>query len=60
MFQNGPTQDSCIAVNRLVMNLEKLLELLFIFFAALLRLLLVNDEGSDIRALPLMPQKAEV
>jgi hypothetical protein len=30
------TQGATIAMNELVMNLEKLLELLFIFFAALL------------------------
>ncbi|MCP9826499.1 IS5 family transposase [Synechococcus sp. EJ6-Ellesmere] len=37
------TQGSTIALNVLVMNLEKLLELLFVFFAYLLRLLLRNE-----------------
>lgn len=46
------TQGSTIALNVLVMNLEKLLELLFVFFAALLHLLLVNESGQSVRALP--------
>jgi hypothetical protein len=46
------TQGSTIALNVLVMNLEKLLELLFVFFAALLRLLLVNENGQGVRTLP--------
>jgi len=41
------------------MNLEKLLELLFVFFAALLRLLLVNENGQSVRTLPLKHQVAE-
>jgi len=36
------TQGSTIALNVMVMNLEKLLELLFVFFTALLCLLLVK------------------
>jgi hypothetical protein len=40
------------------MNLEKLLELLFVFFAALLRLLLVNENGQGVRTLPLRHQVA--
>jgi hypothetical protein len=42
----------------LVMNLEKLLELLFVLFAALLRLLLGNESGRSIRTMPLTPQIA--
>jgi IS5 family transposase len=53
------TQGSTIALNVLVMNLEKLLELLFVFFAALLRLLLVNENGQSVRTLPLKHQVAE-
>jgi hypothetical protein len=41
-----------------VMNLEKLLELLFILFAALLCLLLVKEGGRSIRTVPLKPQIA--
>ena len=52
------TQGSTIALNVLVMNLEKLLELLFVFFAALLRLLLVKESGQSVRILPLKPQIA--
>jgi len=52
------TQGSTIALNVLVMNLEKLLELLFVFFAALLRLLLVNENGQSVRTLPLKHQVA--
>lgn len=52
------TQGSTIALNVLVMNLEKLLELLFVFFAALLRLLLVTENGQDLRTLPLNHQMA--
>jgi len=43
------TQGSTIALNVLVMNLEKLLALLFVFFTALLQLLLVNEGGRSIR-----------
>ncbi len=39
------TQDSTIALNVLVMNLEKLLELLFVLFASWLQLLLCNQPG---------------
>jgi hypothetical protein len=52
------TQGSTIALNVLVMNLEKLLELLFVFFAALLRFLLVKESGQSVRTLPLKPQIA--
>lgn len=52
------TQDLAIALNVLVMNLEKLLELLFVFFAVLLRLLLVNENGQSVRTLPLKHQVA--
>ena len=52
------TQGSTIALNVLVMNLEKLLELLFVFFSALLRLLLVNEGGRSMRTLPLKHQVA--
>ena len=44
------TQGSMIALNVLVMNLEKLLELLFVLFTALLRLLQVNRGDWSIRA----------
>jgi hypothetical protein len=50
------TQGSTIALNVLVMNLEKLLELLFVFITALLRLLLGIDSGQCIRPMPLNPQ----
>ena len=52
------TQGSTIALNVLVMNLEKLLELLFVFFTVLLRLLLVKEGGRSIRTIPLKPQIA--
>jgi IS5 family transposase len=39
------TQDSSIAMNVLVMNLQKLLELLFVLFARWLQLLLVDGEA---------------
>ncbi len=51
-------QGSTIALNVLVMNLEKLLELLFVFITALLRLLLRIDSGQCIRTMPLNPQMA--
>jgi hypothetical protein len=41
-----------------VMNLEKLLELLFVLFAALLRLLLVKEGDRSIRTVPPKPQIA--
>ena len=53
------TQGSTIALNVLVMNLEKLLELLFVFFRALLLLLLVNGDSQSVRTLPLNHQVAE-
>ena len=49
---------STIALNVLVMNLEKLLELLFVPFTALLRLLLINEGVRSIRSVPLKPQIA--
>jgi hypothetical protein len=52
------TQGSTIALNVLVMNLEKLLELLFVFFTALLHFLLVNEGGWSIHTVPLKPQIA--
>jgi hypothetical protein len=52
------TQGSTIAMNVLVMNLEKLLELLFVFFAALLCLLLGTDRSGSSSRMPLMPQIA--
>jgi IS5 family transposase len=50
------TKGATIALNVLVMNLEKLLELLFVLFATFLRLLLVNESGQCVRTLPLKPQ----
>ena len=52
------TQGSTIALNVLVMNLEKLLELLFVFFTVLLRLLLSTEGGRSIRTVPPKPQMA--
>ena len=52
------TQGSTIALNVLVMNHEKLLELLFVLFTALLRLLLVNEGSWSIHTVPLKPQIA--
>jgi hypothetical protein len=52
------TQGSTIALNVLVMNHEKLLELLFVLFMAWLRLLLVNEGGRSIHTVPLKPQIA--
>ena len=52
------TQGSTIALNVLVMNLEKLLELLFVLITALLRLFLVNESGQSARTLPLKPHIA--
>ena len=43
------TQGSTIALNVLVMNLEKLLELLFVFFAYWLQLLLGNEPVKGLR-----------
>jgi hypothetical protein len=47
-----------IALNVLVMNLEKLLVFLFVFIAALLCLLLGIDSGQCILTMPLNPQMA--
>ena len=61
---NGPefiahvTQGSTITLNVLVMNIEKLLELLFVLLTVLLRLLLVNEGGRSIHTVPLKPQIA--
>ena len=52
------TQGSTIALNVLVMNLEKLLELLFVFFAPLLRLFLVNENRQRVSTLSLKHQVA--
>jgi len=52
------TQGATIALNVLVMNLEKLLELLFVLISALLRILLVNESGQGVRTLPMKPQMA--
>jgi hypothetical protein len=52
------TQGTTIALNVLVMNLEKLLELLFVLCAALLRLLLGNACGRSVRTMPLKSQIA--
>ena len=43
------TQGSTIALNVLVMNLEKLLELLFVLFASWLDLYLINQPGKGSR-----------
>jgi IS5 family transposase len=45
MCRSTRTQGSTIALNVLVMNLEKLLELLFVLFAYWLQLLLGNEPG---------------
>jgi IS5 family transposase len=52
------TQGATIALNVLLMNLEKLLELLVVLFATLLRLFLINESGKSVRTLPLNPQMA--
>lgn len=52
------TQGSMIALNVLVMNLEKLLELLFVLFTALLRLLQVSGGDWSIRTVPVKYQIA--
>jgi IS5 family transposase len=57
--ENQPaTKGSTIALNILVMNLEKLLELLFVYIATLLRLLLGIDSDQCIRIMPLNSQMA--
>jgi hypothetical protein len=50
------TQGSTIALNVLVMKLEKLLELLFALFASWLHLLHVNHKGKGIRFVCLSTQ----
>jgi hypothetical protein len=52
------TQGSTIALNVLVMNLEKLLELLFVFFAYWFQLLLGNEPGKGSRFVHLSNQVA--
>ena len=52
------TQGSTIALNVLVMNLEKLLELLFVFFAALLQLLLSDGVCRNTQSASLNGQMA--
>ncbi len=52
------TQGSTIALNVLMINLEKLLELLFVLFAYLLRLLLSNQPGKGTRFVHLCTQVA--
>ena len=52
------TQGSTIALNVLVMNLEKLLELLFVFFAYWLQLLLGDEPGKGSRFVNLNNQVA--
>ena len=47
---------SSIVLNVLKMNLEMLLEVLFVHFTSLLRLHLVDKSDQNIRALPLKPQ----
>lgn len=50
------TQGSAIALNILVMNLEKLLELLFVLFACWLELLLSDPPRKDSQVVCLSPQ----
>ena len=50
------TQGSTIALNVLVMNLEKLLELLFVLFTSWLYLLLSNQPGEESRLVYLSTQ----
>ncbi len=50
------TQGSTIVLNVLVMNLEKLLELLFVLFASWLQLLLCNQPGKGSRFVCLSTQ----
>jgi len=52
------TQGSTIALNVLVMNMEKLLELLFVFFAYWLQLLLGNEPWKGSRFAHLSHQVA--
>ena len=56
--KHAVTQGSTIALNVLVMNFEKILELLFVLVTALPHLLLVNEGGLSIRTVPLKPQIA--
>jgi IS5 family transposase len=49
------TQGSTIAINVLVMNLQKLLELLFVLFSHWLQLLLSNEQGERPRFAILIP-----
>jgi IS5 family transposase len=52
------TQGSTIAINVLVMNLQKLLELLFVLFAYWLKRLLSDEPGNDSRFAHLSTQVA--
>jgi IS5 family transposase len=54
------TQGSTIALNVLVMNLEKLLELLFVLFACWLQLLLSNQLGKGSRFVCLSTQLSPI
>jgi len=50
------TQVSTIAINALVLNLQKLLVLLFVRFAYWLQLLLSNEQGERLELTILRPQ----
>jgi IS5 family transposase len=50
------TQGSTIAINVLIMNLQKLLELLFVLFVSWLYLLLSNQAGKESRLMCLNTQ----
>jgi len=52
------TQGSTIGLNVLVMNLEKLLEVLFVLCTGLLNLILAAKSGRSIRTVSLKPQIA--
>jgi len=52
------TQGSAIALNVLVINLEKLLELPFVLVATVLQLVLGNGTGWSIQSVPLNGQTA--
>jgi hypothetical protein len=51
-------QGLTIALNVLVMNLEKLLSLLYVFVAALLHILLGSQSVWSVRTMPLKPKVA--
>ena len=52
------TQGSAIALSVLVMNLEKLLKLLFVLFAFLLQLLIGNEANGEVEERLLSNQPA--